>query len=49
MGPGDWGVVDFLVDDLGELMDGLSIDLAFQIFKFTELVPEWLWADVLVV
>ena len=49
MGPDDWRGVDFIIDDLGEVVDGVRVDLAFQILKVTEFVPDWLGTIVLVV
>ena len=49
MGPGGWRVVDFIIDELGEVVDGVRVDLAFHILEVTEFVPDWLGAIVLVV
>ena len=49
MGPDNWSGVDFIIDDLEEVVDGVRVDLAFQILKVTEFVPDWLGTIVLVV
>ena len=49
MGPDDWRGVNFIIDDLGEVVDGVRVDPAFQILKVAEFVPDWLGTIVLVV
>ena len=49
MGTDDWKGVDFIIDDLGEVVDGVRVDLAFQILEVAEFVPDWLGTIVLVI
>ena len=50
MGLGGWSEVDFVIfDDLGEVVDGVRVHLAFQGLEVAKLVPDRLGAVVLVV
>ena len=42
-------MVDFVIDDLGEVVDGVGVDLAFQGLEVTKFVPDRFGAIVLVV